>query len=615
LEHSLAFLLAARGFFDSLVWFFSHGFIDNNVQSTTLSFSQFRSSAPSYSSTSFNAAMVVTNEGDTQRKVDNNKNKLSMNDVVAPWILLRSIRKACQAVSMVCGCCGRDTSPLQNKVGEQQDERSSTSQGPLSLSSGGRQRRLDADTAHTSTSRGRVDVENALHQLLLEEEDDADAVCQHQSSHSRRQISFKIDGESSPYGSDADDDEDEDIEDRGNEEDGVGGIDGGGLHDESASLNDQHGVQGGVDGDLEVAHESDSLLLSHGSSRSGAQHRRDGHKTHRQHRRRTTPSHKPRQSTRTVKSQRPSSQVPSQPRVKPQSEHDVSPQLNLALREEVLQLVTQGIRESVQRNLQRERSRGVHKVPRRDSESDSDHSHRTMSHNSTNNTALFNSFKSSSRISLESIDFSQKGSFSQSGSKKHQSAPDEDDNNNKTNNIRPSFWSYSYHLNPNTDNDKQHHSRSQTAFLSALHNVLSAVGAYIPGEYGVDPIDQRLEDSLHTAWSQHTHQQQQQPQQQSMSFRASQSIQRPSVYDDRGLPVIHQRLYQPTATRAGGSAAFAAGITDHNVSACILCCSWLVVLVYYYCENGFRNISVPTLQLFIPTITPFLQLPLVHPNN
>ena len=203
----------------------------------------------------------------------------------------------------------------------------------------------------------------------------------------------------------------------------------------------------------------------------------------------------------------------------------------------MLQLVTQGIKESVLRFSEREKQRMMSATP---SANPSMRAGQTTADNSQQNPidGQDNEFE---RIRLSSsASNSDRNNISNAAPGASKPRVLMDMLTSSFYQPRASLAGSSFHHGTTTQQSLKHPATQSKSskFSTALHGLMSVVGAYIPGEYGVDPINYHLEQSIaamrsntDTSYSHHTH--------------VSNSI-----YDDRGVPIsplvqTHMRVGDP----------------------------------------------------------------------
>ena len=521
LEHILAFFISARGFFDALVWFFSHGFVTNRGENRGSDVGQDISGVENDSS--------EENNEETRREYSIyastlRNRRLFMKDIVTLSMFWSTVA---ESFRRVCGCKKRRQSSNHsdtvinegngedgdNDENEDDCEVGASAEEILANGKGRRRKRRGLEESETALL---ADIAEEDEDDIIEdsEEEDLDllldtqrvnsngtsgAVRPAKSKQSHRQISFKLDND----------------------------LQGGDSGSESNSQNIA----------LSQSQSRGTTASSLRLTSSGQRKKRASH------------------STSNGKKARASVAGRS-------SDLDVSPQLNLALREEVLSLVTQGIKESVKRMMFRDQQQqqytpgeGVYaqSIYHPSSPPGRDRFDMSQSMNSQMSNEEFERIRLSDASERASPNASGKngppvkaGTVPQSQSAtKYRSIMD--------------FLSYSFYpTNPQPPTVVQtpappttQDSRSQRTLSNALHGLLSAVGAYIPGEYGVDPIHSHLEQhSMGFYSSSYSSSQQNLPYvpgpgghlTASYHFNASMSHSlRPSVassiYDERGLPI------------------------------------------------------------------------------
>lgn len=158
---------------------------------------------------------------------------------------------------------------------------------------------------------------------------------------------------------------------------------------------------------------------------------------------------------------------------------DVSPQLNLALRKEVLDLVTMGIKESVQRMQQRHCTVPSSPLP--------DHQAKTKEPESVSESSLSSLRSIYTHSSMQSSVLGAAGGV-YTPRMSNASAIEEGRGMNL-----PKVYVPPAAPAPNMVQSFLYNSKSST-LSSALHGLLSVVGTHLPGEYGVDTVAYR-EDS------------------------------------------------------------------------------------------------------------------------
>jgi hypothetical protein len=554
LEHILAFFIAARGFFDALVWFFSHGFINNQDKHEELD-------SDNNDGKDEEDRMMTRREFSLYAATSMHNRRLFMKDVVTFHMIWSSFTDSWRSV-----CCCRSN----KKNGSNRDQSETRDQDEIDyveqdfddehdddveeaefidesaediLAGGGGRKRM---------MKGKGDLEESRTALLKDEREEEDryehdeeqdlgeaedidllldtrrasssgAPVGHKSRQSQRQISFKIDGKIIP------DSESESSQNLG------------------LSQSQSH-TQSYSQSQSRSRGASSLRLTASGQRKSRASHFGN--------------AKKPRSSL----SQR-------------SSDLDVSPQLNLALREEVLSLVTQGIKESVKRMMLRDQQQYTpsdvyaqsiyhpSSPPGRTGGGGDrfDLSQSTSSQMSNDEFERIRLSDVSDRASPHAAGKGGHGNVKGNGGTGGGGANVQSHSATKYRSILD-FLSYSFYPANNTANggagtqvpatpanaaptaQTTQESRSHRTISNALHGLLSAVGAYIPGEYGVDPIHAHLEQhsmgmysssytssqypggyAPHTTASYH------------YNPNFSQSV-RPSVassiYDDRGLPMM-----------------------------------------------------------------------------